>query len=105
MSIYYFVRSKCILKVIAGTLTTLTATIQQTNPVSITLKTTNRLCFTDHTAVQRNVQIPANAFYTPVGLAIAIFFSHLFLILYVHIMQQHNFLHLQKEHPLFYLQF
>ena len=31
-----------------------------------------RFRFTDHTAVKRDVQIPANAFYTPTGLATAI---------------------------------
>ena len=96
MSIYYFVRSKCILKVIAGTLTTLTTlitTIQRTNPISITLNKTDRLHFTDHTGTNRDVQIPANAFYTPVGLATAITAVISHLILYVPIMLQHNFCH------------
>ena len=57
--------------------TTLTPTIQRTNLISITVNTTGRLRFTDHIAVNRDVQIPANVFYTPVGLVKAIIITAL----------------------------
>ena len=40
--------------------TTLTTTIQRANLISITLNTTDRLRFTEHTGTNRDVQISAN---------------------------------------------
>ena len=52
----------------AGTSTTLVTTITR----NITLNLTDGLHFTDHTAVNRDVQIPAHAFYSGPGYATAI---------------------------------
>ena len=40
-------------------------TILRANFISITLNTADRLCFTDHTGTNSDVQIPANRLYSP----------------------------------------